>query len=105
MKNPLPHCVYILFSQKDHLWYTGYTSKLKERIKDHNSGKTTSTSSRVPLILIFCEFYLFKQDALNREKYFKTSSGKRALKFMLNTTFQELGYKNHKIGFEFCRGN
>ena len=90
---PLPHCVYILFSKKDFELYTGYTSNLEARIKDHNSGGTKSTSYRIPLELIFCEFYLFEEDARKREKYFKTSMGKKALKLMLGTTLGKMGYK------------
>jgi putative endonuclease len=67
----LPYCVYILFSLKDHLLYTGFTSNLEQRIKDHNDGGTKSTAPRRPLELIFCEFYLFEADARKREMYFK----------------------------------
>ena len=90
---PLPYCVYILFSKKDFELYTGYTSNLEARIKDHNSGGTRSTSYRGPLELIFCEFYLFEEDARKREKYFKTTMGKKAIKLMLATTLHKMGYK------------
>jgi putative endonuclease len=90
---PLPHCVYILFSKKDFELYTGYTSNLEARIKNHNSGGTKSTSYRGPLELIFCEFYLFEEDARKREKYFKTSMGKKAIKLMLGASLDKMGYK------------
>ncbi|PBQ33018.1 excinuclease ABC subunit C [Sphingobacteriaceae bacterium] len=90
---PLPYCVYILFSKKDFELYVGYTSNLEARIKDHNSGGTKSTSYRGPLELIFCEFYLFKEDAKKRELYFKTTMGKKAIKLMLIGTLDKLGYK------------
>lgn len=90
----LQHCVYILFSKKDHLLYVGHSSNLKKRVVDHNEGKTKSTASRRPLELIFCEYYLFKEDAIKREKYFKTSMGKKAIKLMLNSTLEKLDYKN-----------
>lgn len=90
---PLPFCVYILFSEKDHLLYIGYTTNLKNRIENHNAGKTQSTSYRRPLKLIFCEHYLFEEDARKREMYFKTSMGKKAIKLMLNASLEKLGYK------------
>jgi putative endonuclease len=90
---PLPFCVYILFSKKDFELYVGYTSNLEARIKDHNSGGTKSTSYRLPLELIFCEFYLFEQDARKREMYFKTTMGKKAIKLMLRNTLEKFGYK------------
>jgi putative endonuclease len=89
----LPYCVYVLFSEKDHLLYIGFTSDLDQRITKHNSGGSKSTAPRRPFKLIFCEFYLFKEDALKREDYFKTNMGKRTLKLMLKTTFEKMGYK------------
>ncbi len=89
----LPYCVYILFSSKDNLLYIGYSSNLTERVKKHNSGGVTSTAPRRPLQLIFCEYYLFKEDAMKRESYFKTTMGKKAIKLMLSETLQKLGYK------------
>jgi len=89
---PLPFCVYILFSHKDHFLYTGFTTNIEERVKNHNDGKTKSTAPRRPLELIFCEFYLFEADARKREMYFKKTAGKKAVKIMLRETLLKLGY-------------
>ncbi len=91
---PLPFCVYILFSQKDYQLYTGFTSNLGARINKHNAGESKSTAYRRPLVLVFCEFYLYEEDARKREMYFKTSMGKKAVKIMLKTTLEKMGYKN-----------
>lgn len=90
---PLPFCVYILFSQKDFRMYIGFSTNLEARVKKHNSGGNISTAGRTPLELIFCEFYLFEADARKRELYFKTSMGKKAIKLMLRTTLEKMGYK------------
>jgi putative endonuclease len=90
----LPYCVYILFSEVDHLLYIGFTTNLEERIKRHNSGRNKSTAPRRPLKLIFTEHYLFEEDALKREQYFKTTMGKKAIKFMLKGTLEKMEYKN-----------
>src|ERR1043166_8200909 len=90
---PLPYFVYVLFSEVDHKLYIGFTTNIKERLKKHNNGANISTSYRRPLKLIFCEYYLFEDDARKREDYFKTSSGKRTLKLMLNNTLSKLDYK------------
>jgi putative endonuclease len=90
---PLPFCVYILFSHKDFLLYTGFTTNIDSRIRNHNSGGTKSTAYRRPLELIFCEFYHFEEDARKREMYFKTTMGKKAIKLMLRTTLEKMGYK------------
>ena len=72
--------VYILRSLKDKMFYTGYTSNLKTRIRLHNEGKVPSTKKRVPLELIYWEGCLNQQDATRREKYLKTAWGKRYIK-------------------------
>jgi putative endonuclease len=75
--------IYILQSEKDNQFYTGYTSNLKERLKMHNEGKVTSTKKRIPLKLVYFEGCINQQDATHREKYLKTSWGKRYLKTRL----------------------
>ena len=92
MIQPLPYCTYVLFSEKDAMLYTGYSSNLNNRIINHNSGGTKSTASRRPLRLIFCEFYLFEKDARKCEQYLKTTAGKKAIKLMLRSTLNTLGY-------------
>ncbi|MDP3245146.1 MAG: GIY-YIG nuclease family protein [bacterium] len=69
--------IYILQSKKDKRFYTGYTNDLKERLELHNNGKITSTRNRLPVKLVYYEACLNQQDATHREKYLKTSWGKR----------------------------
>ena len=80
--------VYVLLSEKDGFLYTGYTEDLKSRIKKHNSGKVQSTKHRRPLRLIYYEACLNQHDALKREKYLKTTYGKRYLKNRLKYYFE-----------------
>jgi putative endonuclease len=96
MTTLLPYCVYVLFSEKDHLLYIGFTRDLEKRLERHNSGGNLSTKGRRPLQIIFAEYYLFEEDALKREQYFKTTMGKKALNLMLAGTFLKLNYKNKK---------
>ena len=88
----LPFCVYVLQSDRDLLLYHGYTTNLEKRLVDHNQGKTNSTSKRRPLKLIYCEFFLNRFDAKRREKYLKTTQGKRMLKLLLRCTLKEINY-------------
>lgn len=88
--------VYILFSFKDRELYTGSTSDLKRRIKEHFNGNSTATSYRLPLKLIYYEAYLLKQDALAREKYLKTSMGMRVIKKTIGKLFKNW-IKNHLL--------
>lgn len=76
--------VYILESLKTKNWkYKGVTSDIERRFKEHNAGQTFSTSLHRPFKLIYYEAYLLEKDALAREKYLKTSMGKRVLKKQL----------------------
>lgn len=76
----MTHFTYILRSKKDHQFYTGYTSDLKERVQLHNQGKVMSTKNRLPLELVYYEVCYNQQDATHREKYLKTAWGKRYIK-------------------------
>ena len=76
--------IYILKSQKDSNYYTGYTENLKNRLEEHNKGFVKSTKSRRPLDLVYFEGCLNQQDATKREKYLKTTYGKRYIKNRLD---------------------
>jgi putative endonuclease len=80
--------VYILQSKKDKLFYIGYTNNIKRRFRQHQNGESKATAPRRPFELIFYEVYTNKQDARRREKYFKTTAGKKALKLMLRKTLE-----------------
>jgi len=49
----------------------------------YNSGKVSSTRSRIPLEIVYFEFCLNIDDAIHREKYLKTTYGKRYLRIRL----------------------
>ena len=72
--------VYVLHSKRDGLLYTGCTRDLRARIALHNAGKVRSTKKRLPLELIYYEGSLSDDDAFAREKYLKTTYGKRYIK-------------------------
>ena len=76
--------VYILESQLDGTWYTGFTKNIKQRIMHHNSGKGgRTTRQKKDWKIIYCEAYLNKEDAFGREKFLKGGSGKKYLKKQL----------------------
>ncbi len=83
--------VYVLLSEKDGQFYTGYTSDLKNRLQLHNEGKVKSTMHRLPIKLIYFEGCLHQQDATRREKYLKSGSGKIYLRNRLGNFFNPTG--------------
>ncbi len=81
--------VYVLLSEKDNLFYTGYTSNLTKRMEMHNQGKVNSTRYCLPLKLIYWEGCLNQQDATRREKYLKSGNGKIYLRNRLKEYFDK----------------
>jgi putative endonuclease len=79
--------VYVLISERDGKFYIGYTDDLKKRLNDHNKEKVPSTKNRTPLKLVYYEACLNQQDATKREKYFKTTWGKRYINSRLEQYF------------------
>ena len=69
--------VYVLKSEKDGLFYTGFSVDLNRRLSEHNTGTQISTKNRGPFQLIYYEWCLNKEDAIAREKYLKSGMGKK----------------------------
>jgi len=72
--------VYVLRSLSTNNFYTGATSDLRKRFKQHQNGEVSSTSHRGPFELIYYEGCINRSDAYAREKYLKTGMGKLYLK-------------------------
>ncbi len=81
------HYVYLLLLNNGNL-YTGFTNDLRRRIAEHKRGNCKFTKTRSPIKLIHYEAYLFEEDARRREKYLKTTEGKRFLKQQLKVFFE-----------------
>jgi putative endonuclease len=77
------HYVYVLRSKKDDGFYIGYSANLRKRFDEHATGRSFATSHRRPWRLIYYEAYLNQDDALGREGYLKSGSGRRFLKAQL----------------------
>jgi putative endonuclease len=72
--------VYLLECQEDQSWYIGYTSNLQKRIKEHQNGHGCQTTAKKKgWKLIYYEAYINKQDAIGREKFLKSGSGRKYL--------------------------
>ena len=70
---------YVLQSEIDGNFYCGYTQDLKLRFEQHCKGQVESSKGRRPLKLIYYEACLRREDAVKRERYFKTYHGKQFL--------------------------
>ncbi len=83
--------VYVLLSGSDGGFYTGSTGDLKHRVGEHSEGLVKTTRDRRPLELVYYEACNSRKDGCRREKYLKTSAGKRYLRDRLKEHLETLG--------------
>lgn len=80
--------VYLIESRDKEL-YIGCTNNLKKRIEAHNSGKVASTKFKRPYQFLYCEVFISKHDAFERESKLKYhAQSLRRLKERLKMTLK-----------------
>jgi putative endonuclease len=73
--------VYVLESESNPgQIYTGYTTNLKQRLADHNSGKVPHTSKFLPWKIRSTTAFKDKTRAIAFERYLKSGSGRAFLR-------------------------
>jgi len=76
---------YVIKSVDHGFYYKGHCEDVEERLKQHNSGMTGSIRPYIPFILIYKEGFNTREEAVLRERYFKSSAGRRYLKNKLSS--------------------
>jgi putative endonuclease len=71
---------YVIRSLNHDFYYKGHCGNLTERLDQHNAGLTQSIKPYIPFVLVYHEEFGTREEAIAREKYFKTSAGRRYLK-------------------------
>lgn len=84
--------VYFLLLNNGNI-YKGSCADLKKRIKAHKDKKVKTTKRYQPFKLIGYEAYYLKSDAQRREKFLKTTEGRRLLKQQYKDILNELNKK------------
>ena len=69
--------VYVIESINLGKRYVGFTADLSNRLNEHNGGKSKSNKSFRTFRLIYFEEFTLKDEALKREKYLKSSAGRK----------------------------
>ncbi len=89
---------YMLSLNNDNI-YKGITSNLKRRFNEHRYGKVLSTKGKNPK-LIHYEAYLLESDARRREKFIKTTEGRRIIRQQLRDILMrnDVGSSGHSTG-------
>ncbi len=81
---------YNLISLKSGRLYSGSTSNLKQRLKDHNSKRGGQyTKKNAPFKLIHYEAFETKTEAMAQEKFYKSGYGREVLKEKISETLKK----------------
>lgn len=75
---------YVIKSRDYNYFYKGHCSDLQVRLDQHNAGITKSNKRYLPFEIVYFEMFSTLNEAIAREKYFKTAAGRRFLKTKLN---------------------
>jgi len=74
---------YVLKSERFDYFYKGHCQDLQKRLYQHNHAMTQSIKPYIPFKLVYFEQFTTEQEAISREKYFKTAAGRKFLKKIL----------------------
>jgi putative endonuclease len=73
--------------------YIGYTSNLIQRFKSHNFlAKKGWTFKFRPWVVIYCEYFTTKQEAMNREKEFKSATFRSWIRYKIQIEYVSTGF-------------
>ncbi len=73
----MKYTVYVLSSLSTPKSYVGYTDNLDRRLGEHNSGKNNYTQKYKPWKVVHTESFKSMEEAVGREKYLKSASGRK----------------------------
>ncbi len=79
----MAYYTYVIKSVSSNYHYKGHCENLENRLKEHNSGKTKSNKAYLPFEICYFEEFATREEAIKREKYFKSASGRRYLQSKL----------------------
>ena len=88
--------VYVLKSLRNGKRYIGFTANsLSKRLRWHRLGLTAWTKQNGPFELIHAEEFNNKEQALKRERFFKTGNGRKTLNLILSKKSSSASAKKH----------
>jgi len=71
---------YVLKSIHHNYYYKGHCQNLKKRLREHNAGMTKSIKAYIPFQIAYFETFENMNEAISREKYFKSVAGRKSIK-------------------------
>ena len=74
--------IYILLNELKTRTYIGVAEDVEKRLKEHNAGRVKSSKPYRSYKIIHTESFNTLSEARQKEKYFKTSTGRRKIREM-----------------------
>jgi len=74
--------VYILLNEAKTQTYTGVADDVYKRLAEHNAGRVKSSNRYRPYKIIHTESFETLVEARQKEKFYKSTTGRRKLKEM-----------------------
>ncbi len=81
----MPYC-YIIYSEKLDKYYIGACIDMERRLYEHNIGHSTFTSTGIPWILKYKEFYETLPLAKKRELIIKKKKSRKFIEILIKTS-------------------
>ena len=75
---------YILYSEKTDSFYVGSTTNLEDRLKRHNSGRSTYTKKGMPWRVVYTKEYPTRAEAYRTEMYIKAQKSRKYIEQLIN---------------------
>jgi len=75
--------VYILYSEKVDIYYVGSTGNLEDRLRRHNSGRSTFTKRGHLWVLVYQKHYITKFEAYKAELYIKSQKSRKFIEDLI----------------------
>ncbi|NBV09614.1 MAG: GIY-YIG nuclease family protein [Flavobacteriia bacterium] len=76
----MPFYSYVLRSLKNGILYKGSTQDIEKRLIIHNQGLVNYSSKHTPWELVLFEQFETRGEAMKREKWYKTGTGRDWIK-------------------------
>ncbi len=86
------YTLYILYSKDHNTLYIGETSNLIQRFYSHNFYGHDWSKRYRPWIVIYCEYFLLRTEAKNREKQLKGGKGREWIWNKIKAELDLLGF-------------
>ncbi len=77
------HITYILYSKRIDVYYVGSTSNLEDRLRRHNSGRSTYTKRGIPWTVVYQREYETKSEAYQAELYIKSQKSRKYIEELI----------------------